>query len=92
MAISADTDETPRFVASHLGLRCLHMFPFFFKKNKLIQPVQQMRALSFRLYTHMYQVLVGQSCVLSVDGAMCSAVTRDKMLPSSLEELQLKAY
>ena len=28
MIYSADPDETPRFAASHLGLRCLQMLPF----------------------------------------------------------------
>ena len=27
-----------------------------------------------------------------IDGPMCSTVTRDKMLPSSLQESQLKGY
>ena len=28
LANSGDHDETPPFAASHLGLRCLYMFPF----------------------------------------------------------------
>ena len=44
LANSPDPDETPRFAASHLGLRCLYMFPF-----EYIQPVPQMRTLNFRL-------------------------------------------
>ena len=28
LANNADPDETPRFAASHLGLRCLYMFLF----------------------------------------------------------------
>ena len=28
LANNADPDETPRFAASHLGRRCLYIFPF----------------------------------------------------------------
>ena len=41
LANSADPDETPPFVSSHLGLRCLEMFLF-----ACIQPVPQVRTLN----------------------------------------------
>ena len=48
---SADPDETPHYVASHLGLLCLYMFLF------CIQPVPQVSTLNFRLATPLLLVL-----------------------------------
>ena len=57
LANSADPDETPNFAASHLGLRCLYMFPF-----TCIKPVPQMRSLNFRLASPL-----GKANVMSVN-------------------------
>ena len=43
---SADPDETPRFAASHLGLRCLYIYPF-----ECIQSVPHVHILKSRIAT-----------------------------------------
>ena len=56
MVNSADPDETPHFAASHLGLRCLKILPFYIICINPLTSSQQLCTLNFRQATSLFLI------------------------------------